>query len=47
LYLERYEANAALQDAPVQEALGDLAALADSIAGIRERTGMAAPTVTT
>lgn len=47
LYLERYEADAALQDAPVQEALGDLAALADSIAGIRERTGMAEPTVTT
>lgn len=47
LYLERYEADPALQDAPVQDALGDLAALADAVAGIRVRTGMTGPTVAT
>jgi len=47
LYLERYEADSALQDAPVQDALGDLAAVADSVAGIRENTGMSGPTVAT
>jgi phosphoglucomutase len=47
LYLERYEADPAQQDQPVQQALAELAALADSVAGIRERTGMAGPTVAT
>lgn len=47
LYLERYEANPARLDEPVQQALADLAALADELAGIRKRTGMVAPTVAT
>jgi phosphoglucomutase len=47
LYLERYEADPARQDQPVQLALAELAALADSLAGLRERTGMAAPSVAT
>lgn len=47
LYLERYEANPAKLDEPVQQALADLAALADELAGIRQRTGMDAPTVAT
>ncbi len=47
LYLERYEADPALQDVAVQDALGDLAALADEVAGIRVRTGMSRPTVAT
>ncbi len=47
LYLERYEADPRRQDTPVQQALGDLAALADTVAGIRERTGMSGPTVAT
>lgn len=47
LYLERYESDATLQDAPVQYALAELVALADAVAGIRARTGMATPTVMT
>lgn len=47
LYLERFEANAALQNQPTQQALADLAAIADEVAGIRVRTGMAAPSVAT
>jgi phosphoglucomutase len=47
LYLERYEADPAKLDEPVQQALADLAALADELAGIRQRTGMNAPTVAT
>lgn len=47
LYLERYEADSAKLDEPVQQALADLAALADELAGIRQRTGMKAPTVAT
>ncbi len=47
LYLECYEANPARQDVPVQQALADLAALADSLAGIAQRTGMSGPTVAT
>jgi phosphoglucomutase len=47
LYLERYEADAAQQDQPVQQALAELAAVAEQVAGIRARTGMAGPTVAT
>jgi len=47
LYLERYEADPTKLDEPVQQALADLAALADDLAGIRQRTGMGAPTVAT
>ncbi len=47
LYLERYEADVAQQDQAVQQALAELAAVAEQVAGIRGRTGMAAPTVAT
>ena len=47
LYLERYESNPALHDIPVQQALADLATIAEQVAGIRSRTGMAGPTVAT
>jgi phosphoglucomutase len=47
LYLERYEADGAQQDQPVQQALAELAAVAEQVAGIRARTGMAGPTVAT
>ena len=47
LYLERYEADPARLDEPVQHALADLAAVADALAGIREHTGMVGPTVAT
>ena len=47
LYLERYEADGAQQDQPVQQALAELAAVAEQVAGIRGRTGMAGPTVAT
>jgi phosphoglucomutase len=47
LYLERFEADVSRQDEPVQQALADLAALADAVAGISTRTGMAEPTVAT
>lgn len=47
LYLERYEADVAQQDQPVQQALAELAAVAEQVAGIRGRTGMTGPTVAT
>jgi len=47
VYLERYEADPALQDVPVQQALAELIAVAEQLAGIYARTGMAAPTVAT
>jgi phosphoglucomutase len=47
LYLERYEPDLARQDEPVQEALADLALLADQVAGIAGRTGMSGPSVAT
>ncbi|MDI1246133.1 MAG: alpha-D-glucose phosphate-specific phosphoglucomutase [Rhodoferax sp.] len=47
LYLERFEADVAQQDQPVQQALAELAAVAEQVAGIRGRTGMAGPTVAT
>jgi phosphoglucomutase len=47
LYLESYEADVDRQNELVQNKLADLAALADTVAGIRDRTGMAGPTVAT
>ncbi|APW48486.1 alpha-D-glucose phosphate-specific phosphoglucomutase [Rhodoferax antarcticus] len=47
IYFENYEADTAHQDSPVQEALADLIAIAEQVAGVRARTGMAAPTVAT
>ncbi|WP_300759233.1 alpha-D-glucose phosphate-specific phosphoglucomutase [Janthinobacterium sp.] len=47
LYLERYEADPAQHSIPTQEALAGLIAVAEQVAQIRERTGLAAPTVTT
>lgn len=47
LYLERYEAEPSRQDEPVQEALADLALLADQVAGVAGRTGMSGPSVAT
>lgn len=47
LYLESYEDDPVRQDQPVQEKLADLAALADKVAGICSRTGMAGPSVAT
>ena len=47
VYLERFEPDAARQAVETQQALAGLIALADRIAGIRERTGRTAPTVTT
>jgi phosphoglucomutase len=47
LYLERYEADPDQQDQPVQLALAELAAIAETVAGICQRTGMAGPTVAT
>jgi len=47
LYLERFEADPARQDEPVQDALADLARLADALAGIRRHTGRDAPSVAT
>ena len=47
LYLERYEADVARQDQPVQQVLAELATVAEQVAGIRTRTGMTGPTVAT
>ncbi|MDP4299553.1 alpha-D-glucose phosphate-specific phosphoglucomutase [Leptothrix discophora] len=47
VYLERYEADPARLDLAPQEALADLIALADQLAGIRSHTGMDAPAVIT
>ncbi|NHZ98199.1 alpha-D-glucose phosphate-specific phosphoglucomutase [Massilia sp. CCM 8734] len=47
LYLERYEGNVAMHDMPAQEALAGLAAIADRLAGLHQRTGRDRPTVTT
>ena len=47
VYLERFEADAARHGVETQLALAPLIALADRLAGIRERTGWAAPTVVT
>ena len=47
LYLERYEADPANQSMPTQEALAELAAIADSVAGLRAHSGREGPTVVT
>ncbi len=47
VYLEQHEPDAARHDAPVQQALAPLVALAEAVASIRRHTGMDAPTVMT
>lgn len=47
VYIERYEANAALQGLDAQTALADLIAIADQLADIQKRTGRVQPTVIT
>jgi phosphoglucomutase len=47
LYLERYEGEVAMHAMPTQEALAGLAAIADRLAGLHQRTGRDKPTVTT
>jgi phosphoglucomutase len=47
VYLERFEPDPAKQAVETQAALAPLAAIADRLAGIRERTGRQAPTVVT
>ncbi|HKW82292.1 MAG TPA: alpha-D-glucose phosphate-specific phosphoglucomutase [Burkholderiaceae bacterium] len=47
VYLERFEADAAKHGVDTQQALAPLIALADQLAGIRERTGRERPTVIT
>nr|WP_298102066.1 alpha-D-glucose phosphate-specific phosphoglucomutase [uncultured Shinella sp.] len=47
VYIERFEPDAARHDIDTQEALADLIAVADEIAGIKTRTGRAEPTVIT
>lgn len=47
VYLERFEPDAAKHGVETQEALAPLIALADQLAGIRERTGRERPTVIT
>ena len=47
VYLERFEPDAAKHGAETQAALAPLIALADQLAGIRERTGRERPTVIT
>ncbi len=47
LYVERYEPDAAKHDIDTQEALADLIAAADDIAGIRKHTGRDRPSVIT
>ena len=47
VYLERFEPDAAKHGIETQQALAGLIALADSLAGIAQRTGRSAPTVIT
>jgi len=47
VYLERYEADATRQDEPVQRSLAELADIAESVTGIKARTGMDGPSVAT
>ena len=47
VYIERYEPDPARHDLDTQEALADLIAAADAIAGIRVHTGRERPTVIT
>lgn len=47
IYLERYEADPARHDMPVQQSLKPLVDLAEAVAQVREITGMDQPTVMT
>ncbi len=47
IYLERFEADPARHDQDTQQALADLIAIADDVAGIRRLTGREFPTVIT
>ena len=47
VYLEKFEADTAKQDADTQATLADLIAIADQVAGIQRRTGRSAPSVIT
>jgi phosphoglucomutase len=47
VYLERFEPDPSCHDKPVQTALADLIALADTLAAIRHHTGLTGPTVVT
>lgn len=47
LYLERYEADPTNHAIPTQEALAELEAIADGVAGLRAHTGRDGPTVIT
>jgi len=47
LYLERYEADPSRHDIEPQEALSGLARIAESVSGLRQRTGRTEPTVVT
>ena len=47
VYLERFEGDPSRHDAPTQEALAELIAAADRLAGIGQRTGRKQPTVIT
>ena len=47
VYIERYEPDAARHDQDTQAALADLISTANTLAGIAQRTGRAAPDVTT
>jgi phosphoglucomutase len=47
VYIERYEPDASRHDMETQEALADLIAVADEIAGIKSRTGRNEPSVIT
>jgi len=47
VYLERFDADPARHDQPVQQALGALICIADEVAGIRRHSGMEGPTVVT
>ena len=47
IYIEAYEADPAKHDLDTQQALAELIGIADSLAGIRARTGRNEPTVIT
>ncbi len=47
IYLERYEPDAEKHDQNTQEALEDLIELAETLCGVKKRTGMTEPTVIT
>jgi phosphoglucomutase len=47
VYLERFEPDPAKHAQPTQDAVADLIATADTLAGIKERTGRTAPSVIT